>query len=249
MSGHSKWATIKRAKATTDAKRGNLFTKLGNNITVAAKDGSGDINSNFKLRLAIENAKSFNMPKENIERAVKRGTGELKGGVIEELEYGAFLPGQIAVIIKCLTDNKNRTLTDVKTAVQKNGGQMTDIKSVLWQFDNKGVIKINSVGAGLAPAQQKTPAQQGELEEIIINSGADDYEEEEDEWIIYTRSEDLRSVKENLEQAGLKIDSADLEMVAKEPKEADDDIMEKVAKVLAALDDVDEVSEYYTNLK
>ena len=234
MSGHSKWSTIKRQKAVADAKRGNVFTKLGNAVTVAAKQGGGDPEANFKLRLAMDRAKAANMPKENIERAVKRGTGELGGGVIEEISYGALLPGQVAVIINCTTDNKNRTLTDVKTTITKNGGQFTDLSSITWQFENKGVIRIKK---------------QDDLDEIIIESGADDYIEDEEEITIYTRPEDLQSVKENLENNEIKVESANLEMVAKEAKEIDDATLEKATKILDALDEIDDVNDYFTNLK
>lgn len=235
MSGHSKWATIKRTKESQDAKRGNIFTKLGNTITVVVKDGGADPEANFKLRLAIERAKAVNMPKDNIERAIKRGTGELKGAVIEDLTYGALLPGQVAVIIKCLSDNKNRALADIKTAITKNGGQFVDLHSISWQFENKGVIKISR--------------QQDGLEMKIIESGADDYSEDEEETTVYTKPEDLKSVKEKLENSGVKINSADLELVAKDPKDIDNEALAKVTKILDSLDELDEVSGYYTNLK
>lgn len=241
MSGHSKWATIKRAKAANDAKRGNLFTKLANAITVAAKQGGGDPETNFKLRLAIEKAKEANMPKENIVRAIKRGTGELAGEAIEELTYGALLPGQVAVIIKCLSNNKNRTVTEVKTAVAKSGGQMTDLNAVAWQFDQKGVIKINKPSL--------TNKNQEEIEMAIIDSGADDYEEDDEEIVIYTQPDNLKAVQEKLTASGLSVTSADLEMVAKEKKEVDDETLNKVVKILDALDELDDVNTYYTNLK
>ncbi len=241
MSGHSKWATIKRAKAANDAKRGNLFTKLANAITVAAKQGGGDAETNFKLRLAIEKAKEANMPKENISRAIKRGTGELAGQAIEELTYGALLPGQVAVIIKCLSDNKNRTVSEVKTAITKNGGQMTELNAVAWQFDHKGVIKINK--DSLADKNQE------EIEMAIIDSGAEDYEEYEQEIIIYTQADNLKTVQENLAAKGIKTSSADLEMVAKDKQEVDDETLNKVVKILDALDELDDVNTYYTNLK
>lgn len=241
MSGHSKWATIKRTKAANDAKRGNLFTKLANAITVAAKQGGGDPETNFKLRLAVEKAKEANMPKENITRAIKRGTGELAGEAIEELTYGALLPGQVAVIIKCLSDNKNRTVTEVKTAVTKNGGQMTDLNAVAWQFDQKGVIKINK--------SSLTGKNQEEIEMAIIDSGADDYEEDGEEITVYTQPDNLKAVQENLNANGLPTATADLEMVAKGKKEVDDETLNKVVKILNALDELDDVNTYYTNLK
>ena len=250
MSGHSKWATIKRTKESKDAQRGNIFTKLGNTITVAVKEGGTDPEANFKLRLAIERAKAVNMPKDNIERAIKRGTGELKGAVIEDLTYGALLPGQVAVIIKCLSDNKNRALADIKTAITKNGGQFVDPHSIAWQFENKGVIRINvqgTINPGLVK-QGGADREQGDLEMKIIDSGAEDYIKDEDGFTIYTRPEELKAVKEKLENSGVKINSAGLEMVAKDPKDIDNETLAKVAKILGSLDELDEVSDYYTNL-
>lgn len=241
MSGHSKWATIKRAKAVNDAKRGNIFTKLGNAITVAAKAGGADPNANFQLRLAIDRAKAVNMPKENIERAIKRGSGELGGDIIEQLSYGALLPGQVAVIIDCTSDNKNRTLTDVKTAITKNGGQFVDLSSISWQFDKKGVIKIKK--------QETNHKNNEELEMLIIDSDADDYIEDDEEYTIYSKPDKLKAVKDKLEESSLKVESANLEMVAKNPKEVDDATLSKVANILDALDEIDDVHDYFTNLK
>ena len=237
MSGHSKWATIKRAKEINDAKRGNLFTKLGNNITIAVRAGGADPETNFKLRLAIDRAKTANLPKENIDRAIKRGSGELGAENIEELTYGALLPGQIVSIIQCTSDNKNRTLTAVKSAITKNGAQFVDPSSIAWQFDNKGVIKISSQG------------NQEDLEIKIIESGADDYEQHPDEIIIYTQPDQLQKVKTQLEASGLKINSAALELIARQKQEVDDSTLEKITKVFSALDEIDDVTDYYTNLK
>ena len=240
MSGHSKWATTKRAKAVVDAKRGNLFTKLSNNIVVAARQGGSNMDSNFKLRMAIEKAKAASMPKENIERAIKRGTGELQGQIIEETVYGGLLPGQYPVIIKCLSDNKNRTLNEIKTALQKGGGQLVDLNAVAWQFENKGVIKIKN---------QELKINGEELEMKVIEAGPDDYEIGDDEITIYTKPEDLQRVKESLEKSGLKIDSADLEMVAKEKKEVADREVEKIQNIFEGLEELEDVSDYYTNIK
>lgn len=236
MSGHSKWATIKRAKAANDAKRGNIFTKHANNITIAAKEGGGDLETNFKLRLAVDRAKNDNVPKDNIERAIKRGTGELGGETIEEVMYGAMLPGQTALIVKCLTDNKNRSVTEVKTAITKNGGQYADLSSVAWQFENKGVIKT-----------EKPETNEDEVEMSIMESGALDYEIDED-ITLYTKPEDLQKVKNTLENLGFKIISADLEMVSKEKKEVSDDELGKISKIIDALDELDDVSSCYTNV-
>ncbi|OGG89726.1 hypothetical protein A3H55_02325 [Candidatus Kuenenbacteria bacterium RIFCSPLOWO2_02_FULL_42_16] len=241
MSGHSKWATTKRAKAIVDAKRSNLFTKLSNNITIAAKEGGGDPATNFKLRIAVDKAKSASMPKDNIERAIKRGTGELGGAVIEEVIYGALLPGKVVVIIKCLTDNKNRTLNEVKTLLQKNKAQITDPNSIVWQFDNRGVIKINQ--SGLAGKNKE------ELELMVIDAGAEDLTEDEEEMTIFTNPKKLQKVKEALESLGLKIVSADLEMVAKEKVSLEGEALDKVIKFFDLLDELSDLSDYYTNLE
>ena len=241
MSGHSKWATTKRAKAIVDAKRSNLFTKLSNNITIAAKEGGGDPATNFKLRIAVDKAKSASMPKDNIERAIKRGTGELGGAVIEEVIYGALLPGKVVVIIKCLTDNKNRTLNEVKTLLQKNKAQITDPNSIAWQFDNRGVIKINQ--SDLAGKNKE------ELELMVIDAGAEDLTEDEEEMTIFTNPKKLQKVKEALESLGLKIVSADLEMVAKEKVSLEGEALDKVIKFFDFLDGLSDLSDYYTNLE
>ncbi|OGG92270.1 hypothetical protein A3H03_02715 [Candidatus Kuenenbacteria bacterium RIFCSPLOWO2_12_FULL_42_13] len=241
MSGHSKWATTKRAKAIVDAKRSNLFTKLSNNITIAAKEGGGDPATNFKLRIAVDKAKSASMPKDNIERAIKRGTGELGGAVIEEVIYGALLPGKVVVIIKCLTDNKNRTLNEVKTLLQKNKAQITDPNSIVWQFDNRGVIKINQ--SDLAGKNKE------ELELMVIDAGAEDLTEDEEEMTIFTNPKKLQKVKEALESLGLKIVSADLEMVAKEKVSLEGEALDKVIKFFDLLDELSDLSDYYTNLE
>ena len=241
MSGHSKWATTKRAKAIVDAKRSSAFTKLGNNISVAAKEGGGDPNINFKLRIAVDKAREHNMPKENIERAIKRGTGELGGATIEEVSYGALLPGSVAVIINCLTDNKNRTLNDIKILLQKNNAQMTDLNSIAWQFDNRGVIKMNQADI--------TSKSKEELELAIIDAGAEDFLEDETEVVIYTNPKELQLVKEKLEAAGFKIAGADLEMVAKEKVSLEGEPLDKVLKIFDLLDELSDLSDYYTNLE
>ncbi len=241
MSGHSKWATTKRAKAIVDAKRSSAFTKLANNITIAAKEGGGDATINFKLRIAIDKAREHNMPKENIERAIKRGTGELGGATVEEVMYGALLPNSVAVIIKCLTDNKNRTLNEVKILLQKNNAQLTDLNSIAWQFDHRGVIKINQ--ADLAGKNKD------ELELAIIDAGAEDFSADEEELVIYTNPKELQLVKEKLEAPGFKIASADLEMVAKEKVSLEGEALDKVIKVFDLLDELSDLSDYYTNLE
>ena len=242
MSGHSKWSKIKHKKGAADAKRGAIFTKLGNAITVAAKSGGGDPDMNFSLRIAIDKAKSSNMPKENIERAVKRGSGE--GGPLEEVIYEGFLPGQsedgqkISILIECLTDNTNRTLTEIKTILEKNGGTLAGVGAVSWAFEKMGVIKI----------QEKII---DELELQLIEAGAEDIDSSnnsDDEIIIYTKADELQKVKENLDQAEIKVDSAELEFVAKDKLEISDEAGEKLENIFDLLDENDDVVNFFTNI-
>ena len=240
MSGHSKWSTIKRAKGAADAKRAAIFTKLARAITVAAKEKGGDPTTNFSLRLAMEKAKAANMPKDNIDRAIKRGTGELQGEAIEELIYEGFGPGNAALIIKCLTDNKNRTAQTIKHLLTKHGGSLGGPNSVMWQFEQKGVIRI---------ATEKLSGKNlDELELKIIDLGAQDIERLPDSWIIYTKIEDLQKVNKGIEDLGLEVEYADLEYVPKEKIDLEPVLKEKNHKLFEALDEDEDVDDYYTNL-
>ena len=241
MSGHSKWATTKRAKFATDAKRAAIFTKLSKTITVAAKDKGGDPDTNFSLRLAIEKAKAANMPKDNIERAIKRGTGELEGATIEEIIYEGFGPGGTALVIKALTDNKNRTSQSMKHILSRYGGSLGDPNSVMWQFEQKGVIRIAN-----EKLADKNPE---EIELQIIDLGAQDILKESDSWVIYTKIEDLQKVNKGIEALGIDVEYADLEYIAKEEATLDQDAKEKNQKLFEALDEDEDVDDYYTNLK
>jgi YebC/PmpR family DNA-binding regulatory protein len=238
MSGHSKWATIKRQKAAADAKRGALFTKLANLITVAAREKGGDPTTNFSLRLAIERAKAANMPKANIERAIKRGTGELAGEAIEELYYEGFGPANTQFVIKCLTDNRNRTASTIRHAFTKHGGRLGTVK---WNFSQKGAIRIMD-----EELKSKNLGQDFELE--LIDAGADDIVKEEEGMTIYTSVEDLQKVKKFLEEKGIKTETAAIEYVPKETIkiEAKED-KEKIDKFIAELEDNPDVADYYTN--
>lgn len=243
MSGHSKWTQIKHKKGTADQKRGNLFTKLGNAITVAARQAGGDVEVNFSLRLAVDKAKAFNMPKENIERAIKRGTGELAGEKLEEVTYEGFGPGKVALVIECLTPNKNRTVSEIKHILEKQGGTLAGPGAVRWMFEKRGVITIN---------KKQLTINKDEVELKLIDAGADDIEEGEEEIVLYAKSENLQKVKENLEKEAegwdIEINSAGLELVAKEKIEVTDEINEKLEKLFEELDEHQEVSSYYTNL-
>lgn len=244
MSGHSKWATTKRAKAVTDSKRSALFTKLANMITVAVKTGGGgDTEMNFKLRLAVDKAHSASMPKENIERSIKRGLGEGGGAVIEEDIYEGLLPiksapAGVAFIIETLSDNKNRTVSDLRAIFTKHGGRMVNSGSINYLFEQAGAIFVLKSSNQLA---------KDELELVIIDSGAEDYEETEDGYFVYTKMTDLQNIKKTLEQAGLSIESAEIIHRAKMPVELSEEDQEKVEKLMEALDENGDVHSVYTN--
>jgi len=234
MSGHSKWATTKRAKAVTDAKRGAIFTKLANIITVAAKEKGGDMETNFNLRMAVEKAKSANMPKDNIEKAIKRGTGELEGGQIEELYYEGIGPANSQFIIKVLTDNKNRSAAEIRHLFTKHGGSLG---SVMWNFDKKGIIRISDLELKIS-----------DLELELIESGAQDILEEEEGITIITKIPDLQNVNKFLEDKKVKSESAEIEYIAKEESQVDEENKEKLEKFIDALEENEDVSDYYTNI-
>lgn len=237
MSGHSKWATTHRQKEAKDAKRGAIFTKLGNLISIAAREGGGDLETNFKLRLAVDKAKEANMPKDNIERAIKRGTGEGKDATLEEITYEIFGPAGVAFIAEAITDNKNRTVSEVKNVVSKSGGQMGGEGSVMWMFNRQGLIAIDPPGSGDAD----------ELELKIIDAGAQDIIKDSD-WEIYTAPDELQKVADNLKPINLKIKESGLIYRPKEELQiTDPEIQAKVEKIFSALDDCDEISNVYTN--
>ena len=240
MSGHSHFKTIKQAKELADAKKGKIFSKFGRLITIAVKEKGGDPITNAKLKIAIEQAKSFNMPKENIERAIKKGTGELAGEVLEEVSFEGFGPGGIAIIIEGITDNKNRTLGEIKVALNQNNGKLAGEGAVRWMFDRKGAIAINN--------EQKT-INKDDFELLAIEAGADDIGFEENEIYVYTKPEDLEKVKKALEEKGLKIESASLDYVAKEQVELSEKEKEAAEKLFEALDENDAVNDIYSNLK
>ncbi len=239
MSGHSKWSTIKHKKAINDAKRANVFTKYAKIIEVAARNG-GDPEMNFGLRMAIDKARSINMPKDNIERAIKRGTGEAKDGVaLEEITYEAYGPGQVSILIQCITDNKNRTLTDVKTILKKNKGKFVEGGGVSWQFEQKGLIVVEEI----------KEAEQEQIEMQIIDSGADDYKFDDDVVIIYTKGNELKKVQNNLEKSGLKITEAKIIFDAKDKISVSDEELADLENLIGLLEENDDVSEVWTSLE
>ncbi len=236
MSGHSKWATTKRKKATIDAKRGKAFTKIIKEITIAAREGGGDPAANPRLRLVIDNAKSVNMPADNIERAIKKATGELEGVTYHELTYEGYGPAGVAVLVEVATDNKNRTVAEVRHLFSKGGGSMGENGSVAWLFDKKGVVTL--------PKQNKN---EDEIMEIILDAGAEDLQTEEDYYVIQSSIESFESVRRALLDKGLTIENASLQWIAKNFIRVTGEDAEKVAKVIESLEDCDDVQNVYTN--
>lgn len=239
MSGHSKWATIKRQKGAADAKRSNLFSKLSKSISVAARQGK-DLSSNMRLKIAVEMAKSANMPHDNIERAIKRGAGELEGQIIEEVVYEAFGPGGAALVIRALTDNRNRTTSDLRSLLTKHGGGLGQTNSVLWLFDLKGVVRVDR-SESLAPGRVE------ELELALIDAGADDVKESEDGLTIIAPAEALGKIEENIRSKGLTAASSTIEYVAKTPVTIESNQKTSLEALLEALNSSDDVDETFTN--
>lgn len=243
MSGHSKWATTKHQKARVDAKRSNLFTKLANNISVAARSG-GDIEMNYALRLAVDKAKAANMPKDNIERAIKRGTGELGGAQLESVTYEIYGPNGSAILAEALTDNKNRTSADVKSVLNKKGGKLASSGAVGYLFSRRGVVAVSINGIGGRNANLNIE----DVEMQILDSGAEDYMVTDDQIILYTKPEKIREVSEILEKSGLKIASKEITLEPKETVELSEEDSQRVINLLEALDDLDDITEVNSNL-
>ena len=232
MSGHSKWATTHRQKAVVDAKRGAIFTKLGNQIAIAARGGT-DPALNSSLAMAIEKAKAANMPSANIQRAIDR-VADKNAAALEEITYEGYGPGGVGIIIETATDNRNRTLPEVKTALVKNGGRIADAGSVAFQFTRKGVITVEGTGE--------------ELLLQVLDAGAEDAVEEDGEIVVYTELRELASVRNKLVEQGLKVKDAELRYIANTPVEiADMETAQKLMKVVDALDDLDDVVNVHTN--
>lgn len=232
MSGHSKWSTIKRQKEATDAKRGAVFTKIGNQIAVAAKGGT-DPTTNSALALAIEKAKSANMPAANIQRAIDR-VKDKNAAALEEVVYEAYGPGGIGIIVEAATDNKNRTFPEVRTAITKNGGTMADPGSVAFQFTRKGVIRVKASGEDALLT--------------ILDCGAEDAVEEEGEIIVYSAANELAKVRQAIKEAELEIIDAELQYVPNNTIEiSDPEVIRKVEKIMDVLDELDDVSNVHSN--
>jgi YebC/PmpR family DNA-binding regulatory protein len=238
MSGHSKWSQIKRQKGAADAKRGQLFTKLGREITVAAREGGGDPDGNPRLRLAIQRAREANMPMDTIERAVKRGSGGAEGVTLEEIVYEGYGPGGAAILIEALTDNRNRSVADIRNALSRGGGNLGESGCVAWLFDARGVIAVDFNGDD-----------PDELALKAIDAGADDVRVDDNLLEIYTEPGDLESVRLALQDEQVKVASAETAMVPKTTLEADPKDAVAVLKLMERLEDLDDVQRVYTNLE
>jgi YebC/PmpR family DNA-binding regulatory protein len=236
MSGHSKWSTIKRKKGAADAKRGKMFTKLIKEITIAAREGGGDAGANPRLRLAVDNAKAANMPADNIERAIKKATGELEGVIFHELTYEGYGPFGVAILVEVATDNKNRTVAAVRHLFSKYNGSLGENGSVAWMFDRKGVITL--------PTQDKT---EDDIMDIVLEAGAEDLQTEDGFFEIQTDLESFDAVRKALLSKELQIENASLQWIAKNVVKIGDEDAEKVIKLIDALEENDDVQYVYSN--
>lgn len=238
MSGHSHFKTVAATKNANDAKKGKIFSKLARVITIAVKEKGPDVSSNIQLKALMERARDFNMPKENIERAIKKGTGELAGENLEEVSFEGFGPGGITIIIDGITDNKNRTLGEVKGILNQYDGKMAGEGAVRWMFEKRGLIIIHP---------KEKPKE--ELELLAIEAGAEDMKEVGSNLEIYTKPENLELVKKIIEEKSIKIENASIEFVAKEEVTISEKDKEKAQKLFEALDENDAVQNIYSNLK
>jgi YebC/PmpR family DNA-binding regulatory protein len=237
MSGHSKWSTIKRKKGAEDAKRGRIFTRLAREITIAAREGGGDSDTNAALRLAIDKARGSNMPKDNIERAIKRGTGELEGGALEEVMYEGYGPHGVALLVKCLTDNRNRTLSEVRRVFNRSGGSLAEAGAVAWMFSTRGYITV-----------ERDNQDSDELFMMAVDAGAEDVEVSDDFVEIYTDPADLHEVRETLAAQGLTIEDAELSQVPKTIMALSEKETLQLLNMIEALEELDDVQQVYSNL-
>ena len=236
MGGHSHWSTIKRQKGASDAKRGNLFTKLSREVTVAAREGGGDANMNPRLRLAIDKAREQNMPADTIKRAIERGAGGGDAAALVETTFEGYGPGGVAIIVQVVTDNRNRTVSSIRTTLSRGGGSMSDSGSVAWQFDNVGYIALDVAD--------------GDPEEIAlaaIDAGAEDVRTEDNLVEVYTAPTDLFKVRRALEEAGLSVATAELSMLPKNTVALDEKAAGQVLRLLDTLEDLDDVQKVFSN--
>jgi YebC/PmpR family DNA-binding regulatory protein len=237
MSGHSKWSTIKRKKGANDARRGKIFTRLIKEITVAARGGGGDPEGNPRLRAAIASAKTENMPKDNIARAIKKGTGEIAGEVYDEILYEGYGPGGVAVLVECMTDNRNRTVADVRHYFTKSNGNLGESGCVAWMFEKKGLILVD-----------KETVSEEDLMDHALEAGAEDIVEEEEEFQIFTAPEELEDVRAGLEKAGVAAVAASVSMIPKNTVDvADEKVARSLLKLLENLEEHEDVQNVHAN--
>ncbi len=240
MSGHSKWATIKRAKGANDAKRGALFTRLLREITVSAREGGGDLEANFRLRLAIDKGRAANMPKENIERAIARATGQGEDAITyEELMYEGYAPHKVPMMIKVLTDNRNRTVSEVRRTVERAGGMLGAQNAVGWQFNRKGYIVL----------ERNDAINPDEVFEVAVEAGADDVVTGEDSIEIFTEVDAFRPVRESFAKKGWQPSTAEISMIPTTQSKLSPEDTRKVMNAIEALEELDDVQQVYSNLE
>lgn len=237
MSGHNKWSSIKRKKGVADTKRGQVFTKIGREITMAARDGGGDPDGNVTLRLLIAKARAANMPKDNIERSIKRGTGELEGAPLEDMTYEAYGPHGSALIVQALSDNRNRTIAELRATLSRHNGRMGENGSVAWMFDHKGVIELTAAG------------DPDELALELIDMGADDVKVDGKSIEVFTAPADLQKVQQQLEKKKIPFESAELQMVPKTPLELGPAETASTMRLIETLEELDDVQHVYTNVE
>jgi YebC/PmpR family DNA-binding regulatory protein len=239
MSGHSKWATIKRKKGAADAKRGQVFTRLTREIVMAARDGGGDPETNFRLRLAVDKARAQNMPKENIERAIKRGTGESKeGNAFEEVYYEGYAPHGVALMMECLTDNRNRVVAEIRHILSRSGGNMGEGGSVAWQFNKIAYFSFPAAGKDA-----------DKIFELAVDAGADDVNFEDDYVEIIGPVESFKQIADRLRAAGIQPEEAGLRMVPNQEMELNTEQTLSVMRVIEALEELDDIQNVFSNMK
>jgi len=236
MSGHSKWHSIKHKKGAIDAKRGRMFTKLIKEITIAARIGGGDAEGNPRLRKAIQDAKGVNMPADNIKRAIQKGTGELEGGQLDEIMYEGYAPGGVAMLVDVVTDNRNRTVSEIRHVFSKNGGNMGESGSVSWMFHKKGYVAI-----------EKSKADEETLMTLAIDAGADDFESDESSYEIYTSPEAFEGVLNAIKSKGIETMTAEVSMIPQTYVKVEGKTAQQVVKLMEALDEHDDVQHVYAN--
>jgi YebC/PmpR family DNA-binding regulatory protein len=238
MSGHSKWSTIKHKKGRADAKRGKIFTKIIREITVATREGGGDLNSNPRLRVAVAAAKAANMPADNIKRAVQRGTGELPGVNYEEMSFEGYGPGGVAVMLELLTDNRNRTTPEIRHIFSKNGGNLGENGCVSWLFTRRGLILVPRI----------PEMDDDEVMEVVLEAGAEDLDiEDEDYYRVFTSPDELHAVKERLETAGLEVEAAQMDMEPSSTTRLEGKVAQQMIRLMEAFEDQDDVQNVWAN--